>query len=143
MEKQQKNSYEKVPSVSAIIIRQSDGKIFLGQRSYSKKWSPGKWETIGGRTRRKETVEKGLSREVKEELNVDIKSLEYFKDYSYDDRKFKTYIIELAEGPKPNKNDFENWGWFNLREIKKMNFAINCKERIIDYYESYKNKRQK
>jgi len=30
---------------------------------------------------------------------------------------------------------FEDWSWFSKGEIEKMDFAINCKERILDYYD--------
>jgi len=124
-------------SSSAIIIRESDNKVFIAKRSLNKKFSPNKWETIGGRGEKGESPEECLKREVKEELNVGLKTFKPFKDYYYDERTFKTFIVELNKEPNPNKNDFEDWGWFSKEEIETMNFAINCKERIIDYYNQY------
>lgn len=124
----------KINSSSAIIIRSEDDKVFVTKRSLDKKYSPGKWETVGGRVRSKETNEEGLKREVKEEINVGIKSFEFFGDYYYDDRTFKTFIVELDGEPSPNKKDFDDWGWFGKNEIEKMNFAANCKDRILDYF---------
>jgi len=121
-------------SSSAIIIRKSDNKVFIARRSLNKEFSPGKWETIGGRAEKGESPEECLKREVKEELNVEIKTFKPFKDYYYKGRVFKTFIVELDKEPSPNKTDFEDWGWFSKEEIEKMDFAINCKERIIDYY---------
>ena len=121
-------------SSSAIIIRKLDNKVFIARRSLDKEFSAGKWETIGGRGEEGELPEECLKREVKEELNVGLKTFKPFKDYSYDKRVFKTFIVELDEEPNPHKTDFEDWGWFSKEEIEKMDFAINCKERIIDYY---------
>ncbi len=121
-------------SVSAIIINSSGDKVFLAQRSKNKDFSPGKWETIGGRMEINETPDQSLIREVKEEINSEIKSFNFFKDYFFNGRAFKTYIVELKSDPQPNSEDFMDYAWFKQDEIKKLDFAINCKERIIDYF---------
>lgn len=126
-------------SVSAIIIRAKDNKVFVTKRSNDKKFSPGKWETVGGNVEVGETLEEALKREIREEINTEIKNFYYFKDYQWNERIFKTFVVELEKEPIPNKEDFEDWGWFSKEEVEKMDFAINCKERIIDYY----NKKQK
>lgn len=123
-------------SVSAIIIREKDDKVFVARRKENKEFSPGLWETIGGRVEKGESIEEALKREVIEELNVGIKKFEYFRDYEYYDRIFKTFIVELERKPAPNEPDFEEWGWFSKEEIEERNFAANCKERIIDYFSS-------
>jgi len=127
-------------SVSAIIIRKKDNKVFITRRKKDKYFSPGLWETVGGRIEENESVERALKREIKEELNVDIKSFKFFRDYEYRDynKLFKTFIVELKEDPIPNKSDFEKWGWFSEEEIKNKKFAANCKERILDYFKSVK-----
>src|SRR6056297_3191698 len=122
-------------SVSAVIIRDKDNKVFIGKRSLNKEYSPGEWETIGGRVEKGEKIEEALEREVREELNVKIEKVRYFKDYSFEGRTFKHFIIKLKNEPKPNKDDFEDWGWFNREEIKNKEFAINCKEKLLDYFE--------
>jgi len=125
-------------SVSAIIIRKEDNKVFITRRKENKEFSPGLWETVGGRIEKGETVEEALKREVKEELNVDIKNFDHFGDYGYKDynKLFKTFIVELEKEPIPNKSDFEEWGWYLKEEIENKKFAANCKERIMDYYDS-------
>lgn len=125
-------------SVSAVIIRKKDNKVFIARRKENKYFSPGLWETVGGRTEENENVEEALKREVKEELNVDIKSFKFFKDYEYRDynKLFKTFVVELKKEPVPNESDFEEWGWFSEEEIKNKKFAANCKERILDYFNS-------
>ncbi len=121
-------------SVSAVIIRKEDDRVFVAKRSLNKRYSPGKWETIGGNIEKDETSEEALAREIKEELGVKIKNFQYFKDYQYKDRIFKFFIVELVEKPVPNKEDFIDWGWFSKKEIEEMNFAINCKEKLLDYF---------
>lgn len=127
-------------SVSAIIVREKDDKVFIARRKESKEFSPGLWETIGGRIEKGETIEEALKREVQEELNVGIKSFKFFGNYEYRDynKLFKTFIVELKKEPVSNKLDFEEWGWFSREEIGKKTFAANCKERILDYFKSIK-----
>lgn len=119
---------------SAVIVRDKDNKVFITKRSQNKKYSPNKWETIGGKVEKDESFEDCLKREIKEELNTDIRSFKYLKDYFFANCHFKFYLVELKGEPKPNKNDVSDWGWFSRDEIEKMNFAINCKERILDYF---------
>jgi 8-oxo-dGTP diphosphatase len=120
-------------SVSAIIIRSSDNKTFVTKRSLNKEISPGKWETVGGKVETGENIEQALAREVKEELNVEIKTYQYFGDYQWGTWIFKVFVIELKSEPEPNKDDFEDWGWFTKEEIEKMDFAINCRDKVLDY----------
>ena len=129
------NKPEQPPtSVSAIITR-SDGKVFIAQRSWKKKLSPGQWETIGGKLELKETPEDGLKREIKEELGVGVKSLKFFNNYSYAAGKVSvTYIVEIEKSPQPNIQDFANWGWFDEKGIMPLDFAVDCKERLLDYF---------
>jgi len=125
-------------SVSAIITREKDNRVFIGKRALNKEYAAGEWETIGGSIEKGESAEKALAREVKEELGVKIKDFQYFRDYQYKDQTFKVFIVGLDREPVPNKDDFTDWGWFSESEIEKMDFAINCKEKILDYFRSKK-----
>ena len=126
-------------SASAIITRKLDNKVFVTKRSRHKKFSPSKWETVGGNIEQGETAEQGLIREVKEELGVRIKSFKPFGNYHWEDRTFYTFIVEMDGEPQPNKDDFDDWGWFSKEEIIKMDFAINCKDKILDYFRQKKS----
>lgn len=123
-------------SVSAIIIRSIDNKVFITKRSKNKEFSPGKWETVGGRIEENETCLQALIREIKEEINSDVESFEFFRDYYFDNRVFKTFIVKLKEEPNPNKEDFDDFGWFSRDEINNLDFAIDCKQRIVDYFDN-------
>jgi 8-oxo-dGTP diphosphatase len=123
-----------VNAVSAIIIRESDDAVYIGKRSYMKKISPGLWETIGGKILEGETPEKALLREIKEELNCEINHYIFFKLYTISKTKYYVYIVTLKKEPLFNKIDFEDAGWFHRNEISDLDFALNCKERIIEYW---------
>lgn len=54
------------------VITNIDGKILLIQRSSKLDWHPGEWEIMYGRLAQHEDPERGLSREVKEEIGITI-----------------------------------------------------------------------
>lgn len=78
--------------VAAIIIK--DKKIFATQRGYGE-FKDG-WEFPGGKVEKGETPENAIVREIKEELDTEIKVKEYFDTVEYDYPNFhlsmKCYI---------------------------------------------------
>lgn len=54
------------------VIANSEGKILLIRRSSKLDWHPGEWEIMYGRIAQHEDAQKGLAREVKEELGIEI-----------------------------------------------------------------------
>ncbi len=121
----------KYDASSAIIIKSE--KYFIGKRSKFKKQFPGLWETIGGGIEENETPEDCITREIKEELNGEIATMQEYKDWHVNQRIIKLFIITLISEPIPNQNDFDDWGWFSIEELKNLDFAIDCKERILSY----------
>jgi len=120
---------------SAIIVRDIDRKVFLARRSLRKQYSPGEWEMVGGVMEDGETAEDCVAREIREELKCELASLKFFRSYKFAEKEFHVFEVKLDSEPRPNVQDFEEWGWFDENSIKEMNFALNCKERLLDYFE--------
>jgi 8-oxo-dGTP diphosphatase len=84
--------------VAAIIIK--DKKIFATQRGYGE-FKDG-WEFPGGKVEKGETPENAIVREIKEELDTEIKVNEYFDTVEYDYPNFhlsmKCYICSVLSG---------------------------------------------
>ena len=84
--------------VAAIIIK--DKKIFATQRGYGE-FKDG-WEFPGGKVEKCETPENAIVREIKEELDTEIKVKEYFDTVEYDYPNFhlsmKCYICSVLSG---------------------------------------------
>lgn len=123
-----------ITAASSIIIREEDSKVFVARRSINKKLSPGEWETIGGKIEENESPEECIEREIREELGVKILSLKFFKDYELNRNITRVFVVKLSNPPIPNEKDFMDFGWFLRDEIKNMNFALNCRDRILDYF---------
>lgn len=135
-----KDNFSDYTGCGAIIFRQEDEKVFIAQRKITKSFGGGLWETIGGGIEKEDkNLLSCIKREIKEELNVEIKSAQEFKDYEITTKEggkylIKTFLIELDSDPDPNKNDFESYGWFTKEEIEKFTFVSNCKERLKEYF---------
>jgi len=84
--------------VAAIIIK--DGKVFSTQRGYGE--FKGKWEFPGGKIEDGETSEEALIREIKEELDVDIKVNELLDTVEFDYLKFhlsmQCFLCSITNG---------------------------------------------
>lgn len=84
--------------VAAIIIK--DNKIFATQRGYGE-FKDG-WEFPGGKVEQGEAPENAIVREIKEELDTEIKVKEYFDTVEYDYPNFhlsmKCYICSVLSG---------------------------------------------
>ncbi len=65
------NEGEYALAVKAIIVN-SNNEILISKRSLNKRTAPGKWEFCGGVCRAGETSLQGITREVKEELGIDL-----------------------------------------------------------------------
>lgn len=129
--------------IAAIIFENKNGEILL----YLRDNKPGipfpqHWDLIGGHVEEGETPEEALVREVKEELDIELKEYRFFKKYecnegdAYPNIKFiytgKINIpiekITLFEGDRPQ--------YFNYDEIAGVKFANILKRVVIDYIES-------
>jgi 8-oxo-dGTP diphosphatase len=121
---------------SAIITREADGKVFLGRRTSTKRSSPGLWETIGGSVEAGESPEDCIRREIKEELAASIDLIRHFKDYVIDGRTFRVFVVTLKDDPVPDMRDIDDVGWFDADATRDMNFALNCRQRLLDYFAS-------
>ena len=126
--------------IAAIILENDKGEILLALRD-NKSWIPfpNHWDLIGGHVEEGETPEEALVREVKEELNIDLKEYSYYKKYecftgdAYENIKYiyagKINIpidkITLFEGERPQ--------FFSKEEIPSVKFANIIKTIVMEY----------
>jgi 8-oxo-dGTP diphosphatase len=80
-----------------------NGKILLAKRAKGLKLE-GKWEFPGGKIEAGETPEQALSREMKEELLIDIKNINYLTEsvhtYEYGKIKLLAYKADCMQIPE-------------------------------------------
>ncbi len=127
-------------AIAQIILENEKGELLL----YLRDNKPGipfplHWDLIGGHVEEGETPEQALVREVKEELDIDLKEFSFFRKYdcnegdAYPNVKFiytgridlPIEEITLLEGDHPR--------YFSKEEIPELKFANILKRIVMDY----------
>ena len=126
--------------IAAIILENDKGEFLLALRDNKPGIPfPNHWDLIGGHVEEGEKPEEALVREVKEELDIDLKEFTFYKKYecltgdAYDNIKYiytgKINIpieeVTLLEGERPQ--------YFSRNEIPHLKFANIIKSIIMDY----------
>lgn len=102
---------------AGIILK--EGKVLLGRRKSHDRFG-GKWEFPGGKVEEGEMPEDCIIREIKEELNLDIKDFKDFMSYVY---RFKnvnlvihSFLIREFSG-KLKKLEHDSLVWISIDEV--------------------------
>ena len=115
---------KKIINVVAAAI-EKDGKFFCAQRPEGKSLG-GFWEFPGGKLEEGESPEQALIREIKEELNSEIKIVSYINEASYDydfgTVVTKTYHAKLISG-NLELLEHQNSTWLAPHELSTINWA--------------------
>lgn len=108
-----------IPAAVALVIR--GGKVLLGRRAGEP--YRGTWDLPGGFLEAGETPERGLAREIREELGAGIRSakfLAFFHD-TYGCAGFPilaaVYRVRLAPGRLRHGGDVSEVRWFSRRQL--------------------------
>lgn len=115
----QKNS--KVPEFVGAIIQDKQGRILVSQRSLSSKMYPGQWQIPGGKVERNEDCLKALKREVKEETDLEVISVEPSIPLRYNSNVL-IYSVQTKGKAKTMEPEKLNTGWIytGSNVLKKM-----------------------
>ena len=114
----------RMKEIAAIILENDEGKFLLYLRDNKPDIPfPGHWDLIGGHIEEGETPEEALLREVKEELDLDLKEYTFYRKYecltgdAYENIKYIYFgkinlpieKVTLLEGVRPQ--------YFSMEEI--------------------------
>lgn len=126
--------------IAAIILENDKGKFLLALRDNKPGIPfPDHWDLIGGHVEDGETPEEALVREIKEELDIDLKEYIFFRKYeclsgdAYENIKYIYYgkinipieDVTLLEGERAQ--------YFSREEIPDLKFANIIKSIVLDY----------
>jgi 8-oxo-dGTP diphosphatase len=120
----QKPIMKKIVKVTAAILVKH-GKIIIAQRKSSDRLS-GKWEFPGGKIEPGETPEQCLSRELKEEFDIDVTIGEYLGSnihhYDHISIDLMAYRASWVSGAI-RMNDHKAYHWITVEQIPEFDFA--------------------
>lgn len=110
---------------AAVIV--NDGKILCVQRNENKyNYISKKWEFPGGKVEENEKIEETIVREIREELNLEIKVNSFFMqvNHSYPDFNLimDTFICEIMDGIL-KLNEHIDSCWLLKEELNTLDWA--------------------
>ena len=114
----------KVTDVVAAIIKK-DNLYLVTQRNRNKHMGL-KWEFPGGKVEANETLKEALTREIYEELNIDINVYEKLAEESYKDSEINIvlhyFLCSIKDGVI-NLNEHEAMEWIEKTDFDKYDFV--------------------
>ncbi|MBW3005157.1 NUDIX hydrolase [Candidatus Woesearchaeota archaeon] len=122
-----------------IIIKNDKNQVLLVKRASTVLHCPSCWSFPGGKVDANENRETALRRELKEELNVAITEMHFFRDYHYaldkDTEVHAFYYAGNIKGiPKIKKNEISEFKWFDIKkELLNLNWAFNQRNVMEDF----------
>lgn len=109
--------------VGAVILR--DGLILCAQRALTAKL-PGMWEFPGGKIESNESAQEALSREIQEELGVEIRVGDKIErtehKYEFGTVALTTFYCFLLDG-EPSPMEHERLEWISLDGLSSLDWA--------------------
>lgn len=108
-----------------VAVLEKEGKHFLVRQSKNKPLG-GQWRHPGGSFLKGERDIDGVTRELKEEVGLDVDVIDkkpiHIEKIDYKPGYFGFYMAVVKRGAlNIDKREIDDWGWFSLKEIKKLN----------------------
>ncbi|MBW2987165.1 NUDIX hydrolase [Candidatus Woesearchaeota archaeon] len=121
-----------------LIIINDENEVFLVKRSKNTEHFPECWSFPGGKIDGDEDKETALRREIKEELNVKISEMKFFKSYDYIlEGKIihaNYYVGKINGKIGLNKREISEARWFKISpKLLKLKWAFNQREVMADF----------
>ena len=114
----------KTENVVAAIIKKENSYL-IAQRSRNK-YMGLKWEFPGGKVESNETFQEALSREIREELNININVYEKIAEEKYKDNQIDIilhYYLCSEKSGTTRLNEHENIAWIEKKDFDKYAFV--------------------
>ncbi len=129
--------------IAQIILENDDGEFLL----YFRDGKPGipfphHWDLIGGHVEAGETPEEALIREVREEIDLELKDYSFFREYECLEGDAYPNIKYIYHGKinlpvrESTLLEGERLQYFTREEIPDVKFANILKRIMLDYIES-------
>lgn len=135
---------KKIIEVVGAILENSNGDIFCAMRPKDKTF-PGMWEFPGGKIEEGEEPKRALEREIKEELNIDIRADKVFdevqKEYEEFIIKLSTYNCTVLDFSEFKLVEHQEFKWIKKESLMTLDWVptdIPTVEKLMDLNKSKK-----
>jgi 8-oxo-dGTP diphosphatase len=122
----------------AVIVKNSDNKYLIMQRSHEDTDGAGLWDIVGGSVDSDDVHECAI-RELQEEANLEVENLDFFTEKVYhcpwiDDKKLRLiYQLETDKEPKVSF-EHEQLKWVTIEELEEHEFFLDyLKEALVEH----------
>ena len=118
------NSMKSEDVVAAIIKK---GNLYLVTQRNKDKYMGLKWEFPGGKVEANETLQEALTREIHEELNININVYEKIAEESYKDSEINIvlhYFLCSVKDGVISLNEHEAMEWADKTDFNKYDFVV-------------------
>jgi 8-oxo-dGTP pyrophosphatase MutT (NUDIX family) len=140
----------KLHYIAITCIIEKDGKYLICKRSENEKAFPSKWCVPGGKLEAKDFInnpkdtsshwlyifEKTLKKEIREEVNLEIKDIDYISNLAFvRPNGYSTIIISMYAkydfgNVKLCEEELTDYAWVNLEEAKQYDLIENIYEQL-------------
>lgn len=124
--------------VSIIILYNNNKEILLQKRTKNAKRSPGKWGFFGGGIENHENKYDAVIREANEELSYVLNNPQYIGKKIISGKEEGTMYIfseEYDENQEIILGEGETYGWFQIKDIEKLDMISHDKEALNEIIE--------
>ena len=133
-----------IVAITAVIINKQ-GQVLIAKRSAREIAFPGRWALPGGKMEGNESVMTTLKEEYKEEVGLEIEDKKiYLEEAAFvrpDDQTVKIFsylVFAKSLDVKLNKDDFDEFKWVEVDEIKKYDCLGMNKDKLLKAQEYFK-----
>jgi mutator protein MutT len=136
-----------VKNLSLIILFDRNGKILLQNRKIMSKYGE-EWSYFGGKIESGESPEEAIVREIKEELEFNLKDFKFLKEYVAYAKLLKNgemaeikqhvflQLINLDDFDTMVLHEGDGMSWFSVEEAKKLNM-LGLDPKALEDFEVY------
>jgi 8-oxo-dGTP diphosphatase len=136
---------EKIQKIGVSGFVYDKGRVLIVRRSKKEKFMPGYYDIPGGKVEFGESLEKALSREIKEEVNLTVESAKPYSSFSYVTLKNTRHTVDIqfivrVSDVKKLKiyADHDDYKWVAEKEIGKYKLSKERKKSIKDGFKELK-----
>jgi NAD+ diphosphatase len=119
----------------AVIVAITKGDKLLLARN--KNFVPGRYSVLAGFVEAGETLEECVKREIKEEVNIEVKNIKYFgsQSWPFPNSFMVGFTAEYESGEiQLDENELAEANWFSAEEMPDIPAKLSISRRLIDWF---------